>query len=92
MKEVLNYLFELAEQRIDDIVVGVELNNEDYKSIRTKASETEKQILKTQEIQNKFLEYEELNSQKELQVRREIYKKGFLDGIKISKLVQEYLA
>ena len=88
MSGIIKYFKEFIEERSEEMCFALGKNNEKYKELCIRSSDLQKKIVEQlgDEQSTSFLEYEDaVNAQAGI-IKEELYKAGFIDGIKAAKL------
>lgn len=91
MSGIIKYFREFIEKRSEEICVDLAKNNKEYKELCIKSYDLQKIIIDAlgDEQNSIFFEYDDvLNAQAGI-IEEELYKAGFIDGIKVAKLIDK---
>lgn len=83
------HLEETAERRVEELGILLLKNDSTYKELRIRAYEVQQMLVAklTEEQQGIFVEFEGLQNSQEAIVRDRIYRDGFMDGVKLVRLL-----
>ncbi len=91
MSGIIKYFREFIEKRSEEICVDLAKNDKEYKELCIKSSDLQNKIIDAlgDEQNSIFFEYEDVvNAQAGIK-EEELYKAGFIDGIKVAKLIDK---
>jgi flagellar basal body-associated protein FliL len=83
------HLEEAAERRVEELGILLLKNDNTYKELRTREYEVQQILMTTltEEQQGMLVELEGLHSSQESIARDRIYRDGFMDGVKLVRLL-----
>lgn len=86
------HIQEIAERRVEELRTLLLNNDRDYADIRTQSYELQQKLMTIldNEQQGMFVELEAMQSSQEAIIHDELYKYGFMDGIKVVKLILKF--
>ncbi|MBZ4647624.1 MAG: hypothetical protein JG777_3113 [Clostridia bacterium] len=77
MSGIIKYFREFIEGRSEEMCVALGKNNKEYKELCIKSSDLQKKII------------DALGDEQISVIKEELYKAGFIDGIKVAKLIDK---
>jgi len=91
MSGIIKYFREFIEGRSEEMCVALGKNNKEYKELCIKSSDLQKKIIDAlgDEQISVFFEYEDIVNAQAGIIKEELYKAGFIDGIKVAKLIDK---